>query len=54
MNINIGHNSQEERETHVGIDQEAEANVNVIDPEVKHFFIFYFVLYFIFFIYFII
>ena len=48
MNIDIGHGSQEERGAHVGIDREAEADVDVIDPEVKHFFIFYFVLYFIF------
>ena len=42
MNINIGHSLQEERGAHVGIDQEAEADINVIDPEVKHFFYFLF------------
>ena len=39
MNIDIGHGPQEERGAHVGIDREAEADVDVIDPEVKHFFI---------------
>ena len=48
MNIDIDHDLQEEREAHVRIDREAETDVNIIDPEVKHFFIFYFVLYFIF------
>ena len=54
MNIDIGHGLQEERGAHVGIDREAEADVDVIDPEVKHFFIFFYILYFLFFIYFII
>ena len=40
MNIDIGHGPQEERGAHVRIDQEAEADV--IDPEVKHFFYFLF------------
>jgi len=54
MNIDIGHGPQEERGAHVRIDREAEANVDIINPKVKHFFIFYFILNFIFFIYFII
>ena len=54
MNIDIGHGFQEERGAYVGIDWEAEADVNIIDPEIKHFFIFFYILYFLFFIYFII
>jgi len=54
MNIDIGHSFQKEREAYVRIDREVEADIDIIDPEVKHFFIFYFILYFIFFIYFII
>ena len=42
MNIDIDHSSQEERGAHVGIDREAEADVDVIDPEVRHFFYFLF------------
>ena len=42
MNIDIGHDFQEERGAHIGIDREAEADVDVIDPEVKHFFYFSF------------
>jgi hypothetical protein len=44
MNIDIGHGPQEERGAHVGIDREAEADVDVIDPEVKHFFLFFILL----------
>ena len=51
MNIDIGHGLQEERGAHVGIDQEAEADVDIIDPEVKHFFIFYFIIFYIFYIF---
>jgi hypothetical protein len=50
MNIDIGHGPQEERGAHVGIDREAEADVDVIDPEVKHFFIF-FIFYIFYFLY---
>ena len=37
MSIDIGHRPQEERGARVGIDQEAEAKINVeiIDPDVK-------------------
>ena len=42
MNIDIGHGLQEERGVHVRIDREAEADIDVIDPEVKHFFYFLF------------
>ena len=52
INIDIGHGFQEKKGTHIRIDREAEADVNV--TEVKYFFIFYFILNFIFFIYFII
>ena len=38
MNIDIGHSPQEERGIQVRIDREVEADVNIIDPEVKHFF----------------